>query len=511
VVAILVAGIVAILSTDATTDGIVHEGNGSPMGFINDDLFPRAVESNSEDNEDVTEDTVPALEQIEEGVHLIPLQRHMSKSHPVSDEESLEQTESSTKPGSDPSRLRETVLSDRGNMQYYGDVRIGTPEQTFRVVFDTGSFILWVPDVACKGFACETHSRFAVHSSKTGQVLDVKKDMVKLAYIKYGTGSMVGVKASDTVRVGSLSVPDAGVLMATIEKGAVFRVSPFDGVLGFSRRDLILKDKKKKDVHFNFLNSAKKSGQIKRATISFFLGSRPGAGGGVAVLGGVDKRLYTGAITYHDVLRKSMGNWALKLTTLRVGNSKHNFCGKKGCLAIIDTGTSLIVGPPTVVSPMMTALGVQPDCSNLKKAPAVHFGFGGNKAAKEMSLSAEDVTMQIESYSSVSCKSAIATASSRIPMEFPGHKGMPVLILGDAFLRHFYNVFDNDDKDKPRIGFAKANLRAEIQPPKNEQMQEFSSSYASRAADGPCKLRLGPFCMVSGRAPKKRSIDNILN
>jgi hypothetical protein len=389
-------------------------------------------------------------------------------------------------------------------MQYYGDVRIGTPEQTFRVVFDTGSFILWVPDVACKGFACETHSRFAVHNSKTGQVLNVQKDMVKLAYIKYGTGSMVGIKASDTVRVGSLAVPDAGVLMATIEKGAVFRVSPFDGVLGFSRRDLKLKGKKGNDVHFNFLTAAKKSGSIKRATVSFFLGSKPGVGGGVAVLGGVDGRLHTGPITYHDVLRKTMGNWALTLKELRVGDAETNFCGKKGCLAIIDTGTSLIVGSPLVVKPMMNALGVQPDCSNLKKAPPVHFKFGGNKKAPALTLSAEDVTMQIESYSSLSCKSAIAAASSRIPMEFPGHKGMPVVILGDAFLRHFYSVFDNDDTTKPKIGFAKANLHADVQAPKNAALQEFSSKYASKAADAPCKLRLGPFCMVS--SPKKPAV-----
>merc|ERR1712070_1229351 len=99
----------------------------------------------------------------------------------------------------------------------------------------------------------------------------------------------VGIKASDTVRVGSLAVPDAGVLMATIEKGAVFRVSPFDGVLGFSRKDLVRTDKQGNKVHFNFLNAAKQQGLIKHAAISFFLGSRPGQGGGAAVIGGVDK------------------------------------------------------------------------------------------------------------------------------------------------------------------------------------------------------------------------------
>jgi hypothetical protein len=507
-----------LLSGSESSVSVVHESRSAIHGYINNDMFPSEQEDAAPTDEFEEEEatalpkgwkeslankiksaigkkdkatkkskakkskTVQKSEKKTKGaVHVIPFTAHSKAYNKIANPSSAKD-------------LHETVLTDRGNMQYFGQVHIGTPSQSFRVVFDTGSFILWVPDVACTGFACETHSRFAVHNSKTGQVLDVKKSLVKLAYIKYGTGSMVGVKTADRVQVGDMAVPEAGVLVATIENGAVFRVSPFDGVLGFSRRDLTLKDKGGKKVHYNFLTAAKKSGSIKSATISFFLSGSPGKGGGAAILGGVDTRFFNGPITYHPVLRKSMGNWALKLTTLKVGKSQKNHCGDKGCLAIIDTGTSLMVGPTQVVGGVQQALNVQSDCSNLKDAPEVHFGFGDKPP---MTLKAEDLTLQIQSYSAVSCKSAMAASGDRIPMTFPHHDGMPVLILGDSFLRHWYAVFDNDNADEPKIGFAKPNLHTEVNAPKNVA----EKAVVSRG-DASCRLQLGPYCLVEHNKKK---------
>merc|ERR1719326_1601342 len=92
------------------------------------------------------------------------------------------------------------TIQDFQNAQYYGSVEIGTPPQTFNVVFDTGSANLWVPNSKVGLVGLLKHKYNSAKSStyvKNGTAFN----------IRYGSGPVSGIWSNDKVTLGNLEVP----------------------------------------------------------------------------------------------------------------------------------------------------------------------------------------------------------------------------------------------------------------------------------------------------------------
>lgn len=112
--------------------------------------------------------------------------------------------------------------------QYYGEISVGTPGKTFKVVFDTGSSNLWVPSSSCWSPACFTHNTYKSSKSST-----YKKNGTEFE-IKYGSGGVKGKISNDVVNVAGVTVKNVDFGEATTLSGVSFIAGKFDGLMGMA-------------------------------------------------------------------------------------------------------------------------------------------------------------------------------------------------------------------------------------------------------------------------------------
>ena len=111
---------------------------------------------------------------------------------------------------------------------------------------------------------------------------------------------------------------------------------------------------------------------MQEDTFSFWLNWDPQAtDGGEIVYGGFDKRHFKGQHTYASITQK--GYWQFEMGEFLIGYQSTGFC-EAGYAAIVDSGTSLIAGPMTIVTEINHATGVEGIVSQECKEVVFQYG-----------------------------------------------------------------------------------------------------------------------------------------
>jgi len=318
---------------------------------------------------------------------------------------------------------------------YFGRLDIGTPQQTFDVVFDTGSGNLMVPAEDCSSEACSIHDRFLQSSSPSVKEVScdgtppsdygtAPRDEVT---ITFGTGEIWGRCLQDVICVGN--VCDRGsFIAATYESRDPFKSFAFDGVLGLALMSM------SQGTDFNLMHRMSSKSALRQSLFSVFLSDLASERSEVT-FGEVKHEHLHGDVFWVDVARES-GYWEVQIDDITIDNHPQELC--VNCFVAVDTGTSELAGPSDVMDLLATKLNVLMDCSNYEQLPKLGFVIGGHI----MNLEPNDYVDKASSRCDVSL----------MPLDVPPPKG-PLFVFGIPFLQKFYTVYDESNK---KIGFAVA-------------------------------------------------------
>ncbi|KAF1780599.1 Peptidase family A1 domain [Phytophthora cactorum] len=319
-----------------------------------------------------------------------------------------------------PTLFGHVPLENFMEFQFFGPIAIGSPPQEVLVCFDTGSSDLWVPGNKCE--ACAGQDRFNHSQSSTFHESTTHPAFA----VQYGSGKVSGHFGQDVVHVAQFQVQDTTVGIVRTEEESMARMKAdgllglaFDGLSTFSHPPLffaLLEQYPELDSVFafylNFMGSLQASWQMTDVLPQF------------------------GQWTF----------WRIHLHSVNVG--KHRNACADGCVAFVDSGTSLIGIPGTLYLNFLYEVatfaqnqgcycgfvqyGFQCFLCAPEDFPPLRIGVGGNHYYV---LEGSDYTLCV----GLTC----------IVLVQPS--GQEMWVLGDVFMKKFYSLYD---VKKKQMGFA---------------------------------------------------------
>uniref|UniRef100_A0A8D1BVP8 Peptidase A1 domain-containing protein n=1 Tax=Sus scrofa TaxID=9823 RepID=A0A8D1BVP8_PIG len=293
------------------------------------------------------------------------------------------------------------------DMAYVGNISIGTPPQQFSVIFDTGSSDLWVPSIYCQSRACNTHRVFDPFKSTTFRYSGVPIEL------EYASGMMSGYLGYDTVRISNLIIMGQEFGYSQWEENEAFDHAMFDGMLGLGYPGLAIEDTTP------VFDNLRKRGLIAQPVFAFYLST-------------------TSTVT--------LGVDTLLLRFQKQGSGYVVAC-KSGCQAVIDTGSSLLIGPTKEVINIQKLINAKPfqeefliQCSTMNTLPDFIFTIN-------------NVQYPVPARAYIQKGSSTGRCYSNFSGGTEDLSDKEFWILGDVFLRLYFTVFD---RGQDRIGLAPA-------------------------------------------------------
>ncbi|KAF8904489.1 acid protease [Gymnopilus junonius] len=326
------------------------------------------------------------------------------------------------------------------DLQWFGNISVGTPPQELTVVFDTGSVTLEFASTLC-GSVCP-QTQFDPDQSSTFV------DGGRTSSITFATG--VGVdpvigsnykltlrSAKDTVSVGGLSAPSISLFLIT-NQTPKFDIDPFSGIQGMGATA--------QGIFAALVNKGLPS------LFSLYL-TPQAVGNAELTLGGIDNSKLTGTPIFASLPSGSGSTWQLNSPKLFV-NGKTTSVLNTARTIIFDSGTSNVLFPTATANAIYALISpdIKPNsneagtygiaCNLIDTLPATIDIAFTSQSGKSFNLTIPSSELNVGPFASNSslCQTLINA--------FDG-----LDLVGGSLLKHYYSIWDVGNQ---RMGFAPA-------------------------------------------------------
>jgi len=323
------------------------------------------------------------------------------------------------------------------DVNYYGQVKIGSQKTKFNLVLDTGSSNVWIPDVAVP----EAKNALNCSESET-----CKMDISHVISLRYAVGLAAGYQITDQLDLGGLVLSDFPIILAFIVRS--IELTNYDGILGLAL------GRYKPEIP-TVLERLKEDGLISVGTFSMYLGNDPEAWGkqtGELIFGGYDPKYALSEFQFVNVRKETETMyWSTDLMGLGYG-SEVNVSSITNAPVIFDSGTSLLTLPGDFIKGIIEhAKKEGVSCAFDRDEELYKCDCKAKEKMEELVFYFDNVTLSIPPTSYIyeeegNCYLSMQVLEGQLKLDNP-------IVLGDVFLKNFYTMYNADNYT---VGFAQA-------------------------------------------------------
>ncbi|KAI9492099.1 aspartic peptidase domain-containing protein [Zychaea mexicana] len=353
---------------------------------------------------------------------------------------------------------------------YVIELGVGTPAQTFKVIFDTGSPVIWIPSDECNDTS-DCPGATTTFETEKSSTKSIEKDNIIMVH--YGSGAVEGHVAHDTISFQDTRIANQSMGLATKVVDNLL-TDGINGIVGFAPNRGTSEFNTKHETLLTPMDNLVKQKAVERNMFSvYFQPLRDHkdistVGGKLALGGLLPEDTYQGEIQWIPQIVDGdyADYWTIGLESISVGEAQVSSAVSKKrrsqAYGIVDTGTTMIVLKPQIAANVYKNIKQAKynetlelytvPCNSLEALPNVEFHFANGV---KLSLTPQQYTVpewQLVYWGASDCPLYIVSTTLDDAEE--AEEGGLDFILGQKFLEHYVSIYDGDDH---RVGFAQAN------------------------------------------------------